>query len=266
MIGLAVAGAPLLQNDGHGTKLLRDEHGRTTVLQVRERVFDRGMGFRFEYPAHECLKLPAGARVRHSSDVKVVHNNLFRHEPSNVRHLRILRKAVETDEHRDSFRMWWLLAREEQPEKSVLIYRKVLSDFASRPGFSQPLHAKIWYELGQRLFSLKRWSEALEAFGRSISLYPLWREPFVAVRRVRDNRHKFPLQQRLLTFHAPCQRSFRATLIPPDARHNNRFAKNLPSAAYGAADPLDQAASFSRRYSTNRLLAIASRAPASNRW
>ncbi|MGH7138482.1 MAG: tetratricopeptide repeat-containing glycosyltransferase, partial [Pirellulales bacterium] len=158
----------------------RDEHGRTTVLQVRERIFDRRMGFSFEYPAHECVKIPPGARVGRAMYVKIVHNNLFRHEPSNVRHLRILSKAVETDDYRNSFRMWWLLAREERPEKSVLIFRKVLADFASRPGFSQPLHAKIWYELGQRLFSLNRLDEALEAFGRSISLYPLWREPFFA--------------------------------------------------------------------------------------
>lgn len=170
----------------------RDEHGRTTVLQVRERIFDRSMGFCFEYPAHECLKIPPGARVGRAMDVKIVHNNLFRHEPSNVRHLRILSKAVETDEYRDSFRMWWLLAREERPEKSVLIFRKVLSDFATRPGFSQPLHAKIWYELGQRLFLLNRRHEALEAFGRSMSLYPLWREPFFAAGKTlaREGRHR----------------------------------------------------------------------------
>lgn len=158
----------------------RDERGRPTILQVRERIFDRRLGFGFEYPIHECLRLPAGTRVGRVNDVTIVHNNLCRHESSNTRNLRILSKAVETDDYRESFRMWWLLAREEDPEKSVLIFRKVLSEFASRPGFSQPLHSKVWYELGERLLSLRRLGEALEAFGRSISLYPLWREPFIA--------------------------------------------------------------------------------------
>lgn len=158
----------------------RDEQGHTTVRQLRERIFDRRMGFCFEYPVHECLSIPPGARVVSMTDVTITHNNLLRREPSHARNLRILRKAVETNEYRGSFRMWWLLAREEEPAESVRIFRKVLADFASWPSFNQPLHAKIWYELGQRLFLLKRWGEALEAFGRSISLYPLWREPFVA--------------------------------------------------------------------------------------
>ena len=90
---------------------------------------------------------------------------MHRHEPSNARNLRLLRDVVETDDYRDSFRMWWLLACEEAPEKSVLIFQKVLAEFATQPDFSPILHGQVWYELGKKLFGLKRWYEALEAFG-----------------------------------------------------------------------------------------------------
>ena len=169
----------------------RDRFGNTSIRQWRERIFDRQLGAEFEFPAHECLKVPATARIAHAHDIRVIHNNIRRNESSNARHLRILRKAVETDDYRNSFRMWWLLAREEAPEKAVLTYGKVLSQFASRPGFNPQLHGQVLYELGQKLFALKRWREALETFGKSAVLCPVWREPFFDAGKTLWMQHRY---------------------------------------------------------------------------
>lgn len=155
-----------------------DSEGRTTAFHFRERLFDRRLGMVFEFPVHECLRFLPDLRIGFTHEIKIVHHNLKRTEPSNVRNLRILWNAVETDEYRNEFRMWWLLAREEGPEKGILLFHKVLADFCTQPGFSPTLHGQVWYELGQKYDRLERWDKALEAFGRAIVLYPLWREPF----------------------------------------------------------------------------------------
>ena len=88
--------------------------------------------------------------------------------------------------------MWWLLAREEAPEKSVILFQKVLAEFASQPGFDPGLHGQVWYELGKKLYELKRWDEALEAFGRAFSLYPLRREALVGCGKVLWQQQRYP--------------------------------------------------------------------------
>ncbi len=155
-----------------------DAEGRPTVLQHRERCFRREKNLRFEFPVHECLHFPLGIRVSYASDITVVHFNLRRTEPSNLRNLRILRNCVETAEYRNSFRMWWLLAKEEAPEKSIVLYQKVLNDFCGDSHFSRPLLGQVWFEMGTKLEKTQRLDAALEAFGRSMALFPKWREPF----------------------------------------------------------------------------------------
>ena len=153
-----------------------DETGRTTLMTRRERLFRNHRGFVFNYPVHECLKYPDGAVVANNLDINVYHRNLKRREPSNVRNLRILSKAVENPAYRNDFRMWWLLAVEEAPEKSILYYRKVLQEFG--PQLAPSLHSEVCVEFARKLLLAGRSEEALQALGRAISLFPLWREPF----------------------------------------------------------------------------------------
>ena len=47
------------------------------------------------------------------------------------------------------FRMWWLLAVEEAPEKSILYYRKVLQEFG--PQLAPSLHSEVCVEFARKL-------------------------------------------------------------------------------------------------------------------
>jgi glycosyltransferase involved in cell wall biosynthesis len=168
---------------------VQDEQGNTTVLTRRERLFRNHRGFKFEYPIHECMKYPPGAKVANSTDVNVYHRNLKRREPSNARNLRILSRAVETPAYRRDFRMWWLLAAEEAPEKSINHYRKVLAEFG--PQLVPSLHSELCVEFARKLLLTDRAEEALHALGRAIVLYPLWREPFFIAGQIHWNRQRF---------------------------------------------------------------------------
>jgi len=167
-----------------------DAQGRTTLLTRRERIFRNGRGIRFEYPVHECLKYPAGAVVANNTDINIYHRNLKRREPSNARNLRLLSAAVEDSRYRADFRMWWLLAAEEAPQKSILYYAKVLKDFG--PQLAASLHSEIWVQYARKLLLADRPDRALEAVGPAIALFPLWREPFFIAGQIHWRAGRYP--------------------------------------------------------------------------
>lgn len=167
-----------------------DEQGLTAVLTRRERIFRNLRGFAFHYPIHECLKYPDGTIVANNTDINVYHRNLRRREPSNARNLRILAKAVESPAYRHDFRMWWLLAAEQAPEKSILYYQKVLSEFG--PTLAPSLHSEVRVEFARKLMLADRLGEALCELGQAMVLFPLWREPFFIAGQILWRQRRYP--------------------------------------------------------------------------
>lgn len=167
-----------------------DEQGRTSVLTRRERIFRNGRGFVFHYPVHECLKYPEGVAPEDNSTINVHHRNLKRREPSNTRNLRILSRAIESPEYRNDFRMWWLFAAEEAPEKSILCYRKVLNEFGSE--LAPSLHSEVRVEFARKLVLADRLDEALRELGQAMVLYPVWREPFFIAGQILWRQQRYP--------------------------------------------------------------------------
>jgi glycosyltransferase involved in cell wall biosynthesis len=154
----------------------RDAAGNPTLVQYRERIFRNHCGLRFEFPIHECLKFVPGTRVRDRDDMPIIHNKVAPAESSRVRNLRILRQAVETDEYRAHPRIWRWMAREEEAEASIPIYRKIFEEFrgAYTPGVLSEMHVGC----ARKLLSLRRFDEAREELGLAIAAYPAWREPY----------------------------------------------------------------------------------------
>jgi tetratricopeptide (TPR) repeat protein len=109
-------------------------------------------------------------------DVKVIHDNLGRKEPSKDRNLRILYKAVETEEYRNNFRMWDHLAQDSPPVKGVLFFQKIVDEFFGE--LSPAMKSRVLIRYGDALMALSRFEEALEMYGRAAAHFPLWREPF----------------------------------------------------------------------------------------
>jgi len=183
-----------------------DASGRTTNFTRRERIFRNRRGFAFQYPIHECLKYPDNAVIDINDTINVHHFNLKRREPSNVRNLRILTKAVEGEYRRD-FRMWWLLAAEEAPEKSILYYRKVLQEFSHL--LEPSLQSEICVQFARKLITTGRADEALQVLGRAIILFPLWREPYFCAGQVLWQGKRYPEALQMIQI---------AGTIPPPAR------------------------------------------------
>jgi glycosyltransferase involved in cell wall biosynthesis len=169
---------------------VHDEQGRTTLLTRRERIFRNGRGILFQYPVHECLRYPEGTVVINNTDIAVHHRNLRRREPSNVRNLRILSKAVEQAAYRNDFRMWWLLAQEEAPEKAILYYRKLLAEFGH--DLAPTLHSEVCVQFARKLMLADRFDEALQILGQAMVLFPLWREPFFIAGQILWQRKRYP--------------------------------------------------------------------------
>lgn len=172
-----------------------DESGRTTNFTRRERIFRNRRGFAFQYPIHECLKYPDNAVIEVDDTINIHHFNLKRREPSNVRNLRILAKAVEGDYRRD-FRMWWLLAAEEAPERSILYYRKVLQEFSHL--LEPSLQSEVCVQFARKLILTGRADEALQVLGRAIVLFPLWREPFFVAGQTLWQGKRYPEALRMI--------------------------------------------------------------------
>ena len=154
----------------------RDAAGNPILTQRRERIFRNGMGLFFEFPIHECLKYVPGTRVAERTDIPILHQKIAPAESSRERNLRILRRAVETDEYRHHPRLWRLLATEEAPEKAVEYFKKIFVEFPD--AFPKGTLSELHVTCGRKLLALKRYDEALASFGLAIAAYPLWREPY----------------------------------------------------------------------------------------
>lgn len=155
----------------------RNAEGQITLSQVRERIFRNNKGLKFEFPIHECLKYVGELKFEHRNDIKVIHNKIVANEPSVTRNLRILSKAVETEEYRDNVRIWSYLAQESDAHKGVAYYEYIFREMCKEP-VDKAWYSQTMVHYMRKLIALKKYDKALEAGGKAIAYYPLWREPF----------------------------------------------------------------------------------------
>ncbi len=188
----------------------RNAEGQITLSQVRERIFRNNKGLAFEFPIHECLKYVGELKFEHRNDIKIIHNKIVASEPSVTRNLRILSKAVETEEYKNNVRIWSYLAQESDAQKGAVYYEHILNTMCGN--VDKIWHSQTMVHYLRKLITLQRYDEALEAGGKAIAYYPLWREPFFYTAHVYfyTARYKEALKMMLIAAEIP---------IPPDDVH-----------------------------------------------
>ncbi len=174
----------------------RNKDGTPSHTQLRERIFRSNKQIVFKYPIHEGLSFPLGLKYEHDESIHIIHNKIVFHEPSVVRNARILAKAVETPEYRDSDFIWGLLARESEPQKAIAYYARIFSETRSDRGPIWLSETSVGY--GRKLLEVQRYDEALEVFVQAIGFYPLWREPYFYAAQAYFNLKRYKEALRML--------------------------------------------------------------------
>jgi glycosyltransferase involved in cell wall biosynthesis len=153
----------------------RDAAGKPTLRQRRERIFRNGMGLCFQYPIHECLIFLPGMRILEHPGLPIIHNKVAPTESSRERNLRILYKAIKSDESRNHPAIWAMLAKEEEPAKSIPVFRKLFAEYPD--AFRAAALSELRVVCACKMLMMRRYGEAREQLELAIMAYPHWREP-----------------------------------------------------------------------------------------
>lgn len=197
-----------------------DANGNPTNILRKERIFRNKLGIKYVYPIHEMLKWPTTPLRFHMNDEEIMiyhrqtkdHQNLHPHKDSASRNIKILEKALQSQEYKDSNRLWGSLGDEYrhlgQPKNAVPSYIRALQ---CKDEQDPHVLSKQLFELATQFFALKQWDQALDALGQSMRLYPLWREPFFEAGKTYFEQQRFAesLQMFLIcaTIPRPVQKS-----------------------------------------------------------
>lgn len=168
-----------------------DAQGNTVYLDRRERIFRNFHDLWFEFPIHECLRWPPHP-IRCAWDIShinIYHRNVRRWQSSHDRNMGILLKHLADGPYVRSARMWWQLARyHRDPQESLKACERAIR--CAEP--TQVIFlGTLYFQKARSHIRLEQHDEALLALKTSISLYPLWREPFFEAGRLYWNQKRY---------------------------------------------------------------------------
>ena len=174
-------------------------------VSLTQRVWRNFAGIRWRFPIHELIEGPPGTRLGTVLDgPRVLHWPLRveeRRADKHARNRRILRRALASEEHRDSVHLMFHLAKElrlgdpvESEEAMGLLGRCLSLNPARGTHFRSRLHlltARFQRGLGHD-------DEALASLGGAIAEDPHWREPFRLMSDLLRDRRRFRGASQLL--------------------------------------------------------------------
>jgi protein-L-isoaspartate(D-aspartate) O-methyltransferase len=150
------------------------------VRKMPPRIFRNGIGIHWIYPVHEILNIPKKLRVKRDIDDICVYHSWDR-APGvhSERHLRILEKAIQQPEYRNSSYLLWHIAKEysglRERAKAIQYFREAIRYAPPNAGF---MLARQYHGLARQYLRLGQAAQAAEAFAKAAQVYPHWREPY----------------------------------------------------------------------------------------